>query len=120
MSTDMPPQVADMLRMTERIQSVIDAEAHQLKTESFRGADEADTVRVTLDGRQWLTGLEIEPGLLRLGAHTVEQRVNEAILDAQTTATAAGEAEQARVLEALATIAGPLKAMIGETESKPQ
>lgn len=46
--------------------------------------------------------------------------MNGAILAAQAIATAAGEAEQERVPGALATIAGPLKAMIGETESKPQ
>jgi len=32
-------------------------------TESFTGTDEAKTVRATIDGRQWLTGLYIEDGL---------------------------------------------------------
>ncbi|MGF2944347.1 YbaB/EbfC family nucleoid-associated protein [Mycobacterium sp. Lab-001] len=113
MSPDTHPQVDQVLRMAEQIQSVIDEQAHKLKTESFCGADEADTVRVTLDGRLRLTGLDIEPGLLRLGAGAVERRVNEAMRNAQAVVTEAGDAERERILEAVARIAAPLQQMIG-------
>jgi DNA-binding protein YbaB len=80
---------------------------------SFRGTDEAVTVAVTVDGRQRLTGLQIKDGLLRLGAETVAQRINEAILEAQAAATVANGAAQERLFELMDDAAGPLEDVLG-------
>ncbi len=109
MSTETHPQVAEVMRQTQQIQSMVDEEAHNLRAQTFRGTDEANTVRVTVDGRQWLTGLHIEDGLLRLGAETVAQRVNEAMREAQALATAAVETQQERFMESLAGFADSLE-----------
>jgi DNA-binding protein YbaB len=119
MSTEMP-QPAELLRQIQQIQTAVDAQANNLVTESFTGTDEAKTVKVTLDGRQWLTDLHFQDGLLRLGIETVAQRVNEAIRNAQEAASVAGELEREKFIESLANIAGPLTATIGSTEPKPE
>lgn len=75
----------------------------------FRGTDEAHTVAVTVDARQRLTGLQIKDGLLRLGADTVAQRINEAILEAQADATVADGAAQERLFDLMDDAAGSLK-----------
>ncbi|WP_324291113.1 YbaB/EbfC family nucleoid-associated protein [Mycobacterium sp. Aquia_213] len=120
MSNEMHPIVAEALRTVEQIQSMGDADAAHLKNESFRGADETETVKVTLDGRQWLTGLYIADGLLRLGVETVALRVNEAIQNAQATATAAVAAQQQEFIESLGRLADSLTETIGTGEAKPQ
>ena len=80
---------------------------------TFRGIDEAQTVAVTVDGRQRLTGLQIKDGLLRLAAETVAQRINEAILEAQAEATVADRAAQERLFESMDDAAGSLKDVLG-------
>lgn len=106
-------QVADVLRHAQHIQSAMDEQLYQLNTNSFRGTDDSKTVAVTIDGRQRLTDLFIQDGLLRLGAETVAQRVNEAIGNAQATATAADEAEQQRFFALMDDAAGSLKGILG-------
>lgn len=120
MNTEMHPIVADALRKVEQIQSLADADAAHLKNEAFSGADEAETVKVTLDGRQWLTGLYISDGLLRLGVETVASRVNEAIHNAQANATEVVAAQQQQFIESLGRLADSLTATIGSGEPKPQ
>ncbi len=105
----MHPRVAEVMRQTQQIQSVVDEEAHTLRAQTFRGTDESSTVRATVDGRQWLTGLHIEDGLLRLGAHTVAQRMNAAVREAQALAAAATEAQQERLMESLSGFADSLE-----------
>lgn len=68
-----------MLQQMRRVQSALEDERHRTDTASYTGTDQAKTVEVTLDWRHWLTGLNIEDGLLRLGAEEVAQRVNEAL-----------------------------------------
>ena len=109
MAAEMHPQVAEALQHTQRFQSAIEDQMHRTDTESFSGTDEAKSVEVTLNGRRWLTGLSIEEGLLRLGAETVEQRINEALQNADAVAAAAVEAEYERLLTSLADITGALK-----------
>jgi DNA-binding protein YbaB len=118
MSTEIHSQVDEVLRHTQHIGSALDEQLHQLHTRSFNGTDEAKTVTVTLNGRQRLTGLRIEDGLLRLGAETVARRINEAILNAQADATAAIEADQQRFVELMDHAAGSLKDILGATEAK--
>ncbi|CQD17312.1 Nucleoid-associated protein YbaB [Mycobacterium lentiflavum] len=108
MGSEMSLQPAELLRQLKQIQSAVDEQARQLVTESFTGTDEANTVEATLDGRQWLTNLHLQDGLLRLGIETVTQRINEAIQNAQAVATAAGEVEQERFIESLASIASSM------------
>lgn len=114
------PQVDEALRQTGRMESLMDELTRQLDTESFKGTDEAKTVEATLNGRHWLTGLYIEDGLLRLGTETVAQRVNEAIRNALAVATAAGEAEQQRLVESMADIVGSLSNAMGLAQAKPE
>lgn len=120
MSSEMDPQVAQVLRGMEQIQSVVEQQAHKLNTESFKGSDEARTVGATLNGYQRLTGLYIEDGLLRLGIETVAQRVNEAIRNAQAAANAAIEADYERMMESTASITDPLSDMMGPLQLGPE
>ncbi|MEE6138010.1 YbaB/EbfC family nucleoid-associated protein [Mycobacterium sp. 050128] len=108
MGSEMHLQPAELLRQIKQIQTAVDEQARQLVAESFTGTDEAKTVEVTLDGRQWLTNLYLQDGLLRLGIETVAQRINEAIQNAQAVATAAAEVEQERFIESLAGMASSM------------
>jgi len=115
MSTEMHPQAAEALRQVRRFASALEDQMHWTKTESFTGTDEADTVEATVDGRHRLTGLHIDDSLPRLGAKTVEQRVNEAVHNAHAAATAAVAAENDQLMAGLADIAGSLQKMMGLT-----
>lgn len=115
MTVEMHPQVAEALRHAQQIQSALEDQQHRTNTESFTATDESETVEVTLNARLCLTDLHIEDGLLRLGADTVEQRINEAVANAQATATAAIDAEHERLIEMVAGIAGSLKETLGLT-----
>jgi DNA-binding protein YbaB len=98
---DQHPQVAEALQELKRFNATLEDHMYQTNIESFTGTDEAKTVNVTIDGHHALTGLYIEDGLLRLGAQTVEERVNEALRNAQAAATAAITAQQQQVFSAL-------------------
>ncbi|MEM6109618.1 YbaB/EbfC family nucleoid-associated protein [Mycobacterium sp. 050272] len=113
MTDDVHPEVADALRQAHQFQSALDNQVHRTATNSVTATDEAKSVEVTLDGRRWLSGLYIEEGLLRLGAETVQQRVNEALCNAVAAATAADAADGERFVESLAAIAGSLKNSFG-------
>ncbi|MBS1693724.1 MAG: YbaB/EbfC family nucleoid-associated protein [Actinobacteria bacterium] len=97
MSEDMHPQVAAVLQQAQRLQSIMDDQLHKMNNETFSATDESETVEVTLDGHHHLTGVFIEDGLLRLGAHTVEQRLNEALQNATQAATESIEADRERI-----------------------
>ncbi|OBH39620.1 DNA-binding protein [Mycobacterium sp. E342] len=115
MTVEMHPQVAEALRQAQLFQSALEDQQYRTDTESFTGTDESETVEATLDARLCLTGLHIEDGLLRLGADTVEGRINEAIAGAQAAATAAIDAEHDRLIELAVGIAGSLKETFGLT-----
>lgn len=120
MSSEMHPQVAEILRQVEKFQTAVDAQADQAKAETFTGTDEAKSVQVTLDGRQWLTDLYIKDGLLRLGIETVAARVNEAMQNAQATATAALEAEGERFIESLAAFEGSFNEAMARIQARQE
>ena len=82
MTDEMHPQVAAVLKQAQRLQSLVDDQLHKMSSESFTATDETETVEVTLNGHHYLTGAFISDGLLRLGARTVEQRINEALQNA--------------------------------------
>lgn len=100
----MHPQVAAVFRQAQRLQSLMDDQLHRMATQTFTGTDESETVEVTLDGHHQLIGAVIADGLLRLGAETVQQRLNEALQNATAAATASIEADRERIDEAVARI----------------
>lgn len=106
MSEEMHPEVAAVLRQTQQLQSLMDDQLHRMNTQTFTATDEAETVEVTLNGHQHLTDAFIEDGLLRLGAETVETRLNEAIQKAAAAATASLEADRERMDAAVIEITG--------------
>lgn len=108
MTGEMHPQVVETLQLGQRLMSALNGQLHQLDTESFTGTDESETVTVNLDGHHWLTSLWVEDGLLRLGAETVQQRLNQALHNAHTAATEASEAARERLYGELAEIAEEL------------
>jgi DNA-binding protein YbaB len=102
---EMEPQVAQALTLVARLQSALDGRLQLMNAGSFRGTDEAETVEVTINGHQWLTGIRIEDGLLRqLGAEAVGQRINEALYHAQAAATAFNEVAGEQLTAALAAM----------------
>ncbi|KAA1242503.1 YbaB/EbfC family nucleoid-associated protein [Mycobacterium simiae] len=115
MTSEMHPQVSEALRQAELFQSALVDQQHRRNTETFTATDESKAVAVTVDAGLCLTGLYIEEGLLRLGADTVEQRINEALGNARTTATAAIDAEYDRLIEVVAGIADSLKKTLDVT-----
>jgi DNA-binding protein YbaB len=94
---DMHPQVAAVLQQAQRLQSIMDEQLHKMNSEIFTATDESETVEVTLNGHHYLTGVFIEDGLLRLGAPTVERRLNEALQNATAAATESIEADRERI-----------------------
>jgi DNA-binding protein YbaB len=115
MTTDMHPQVAEALRQAQQFQTILDEHVHRTDTETITVADETETVEVTLDRHRSLTGLTIEPGLLRLGADTVEDRINDALRKAVAATTATNEGDEEQLGAALAEITGSLNKMFGLT-----
>ncbi|MUL67346.1 DNA-binding protein [Mycobacterium sp. CBMA 234] len=101
---EMHPEVAAVLQQAQRLQSVMDAQLAKMNTETFTATDEGKTVEVTLNGHHWLTDLFIEDGLLRLGADTVEARINEALGNATAKATQSIDADRERLNELVAEI----------------
>lgn len=104
MTDDMHPQVAAVLQQAQRMQSIMDEQLHKMNNETFTATDESETVEVTLNGHHYLTGVFIKDGILRLGAHTVEQRLNEALQNATAAATESIEADRERIDAAVAEI----------------
>lgn len=104
MTDDMHPEVAAVLREAERLQSAMDDQLAKMSTQTFVATDETETVEVTLNGHQLLTDVLIEDGLLRLGAATVESRVNEALRKASVLAAESLAVDQERIDAILAEI----------------
>ncbi|MBX7449080.1 YbaB/EbfC family nucleoid-associated protein [Mycolicibacterium sp. 3033] len=104
MSEDMHPEVEAVLRQARRLQSLMDEQLDKMAGESFTAADETETVEVTLNGHHWLQDVYIQDGLLRLGAETVEGRVNEALQKASAEAAASIDADRERIDAVVAEI----------------
>ena len=102
--TQMHPEVAAVLRQAGRLQELMDRQLHKMASESFTAADESETVEVTLNGHHHVVDVFITDGTLRLGAGTVEQRLNEALLNATAEAAESIAADQDRLNEAVAEI----------------
>ncbi|MGU3502020.1 YbaB/EbfC family nucleoid-associated protein [Mycobacterium sp. C31M] len=104
MSEEMHPEVAAVLRQAGRLQELMDAQLHKMANESFTASDESDTVEVTLNGHQRLVDVYLADGVLRLGAHTVEERLNEALRNATEVAAESVAADRDRLNDAVAEI----------------
>ncbi|MGB2923548.1 MAG: YbaB/EbfC family nucleoid-associated protein [Mycobacterium sp.] len=104
MTDDMHPEVAAVLRQARRLQSLMDEQLDKMANDSFTATDDTETVEVTLNGHHWLKDVDIQDGLLRLGAETVEQRVNEALQKASAEASAAIDADRERLDAVVAEI----------------
>ena len=104
MTDDMHPEVAAVLRQARRLQSLMDEQLDKMANDSFTASDDTETVEVTLNGHHWLKDVYIQDGLLRLGAETVEQRVNEALQKASAEASAAIDADRERLDAVVAEI----------------
>lgn len=104
MTEDMHPQVAAVLKQAQALQSLMDDQLNKMAGDTFTATDESKTVEVTLDGHHLLTDVFIEDGLLRLGAETVEARVNEALQKAGELASASIAADRERIDAEIAAI----------------
>lgn len=104
MTDDMHPQVAAVLRQAGRLQELMDNQLHKMASESFTATDESKSVEVTLNGHHHLVDVYITDGLLRLGAETVEQRLNEALHNATAVAAESIAVDRDRLNDAVAEI----------------
>lgn len=120
MTAEMHPQVAAVLQQVERLQSILDDQLYKMRSETFTATDESKTVEVTLNGHHWLTDVFIEDGLLRLGAETVEQRLNEALHNASTLAMASIEADTEGINAAVADITNELNTIADDAGGMAQ
>ena len=104
MTENMHPEVAAVLAQAQKLQAVMDEQLHKMNSETFTASDETKTVEVTLNGHHHLKAVYIEDGLLRLGAETVEQRLNEALQKATAAASASIEADRERLDEMVSAL----------------
>ena len=114
------PRLAEALQQTQRFISALEDDKHRASNESFTGTDEAETVKVTVNGDRRLTGLHIQQGLLRLGAPTVRQRINEALQNAHAAALAVAEEQQQHLGESLDAIVASLQQQLGGLQQHPR
>jgi DNA-binding protein YbaB len=114
MTSEIDPLMSDVQQQLVRFTSALEDEKHRTNTQTFRATDEAKTVEVVINGNRWLTGLYIEPGLLRLGVDVVQQRILEALTEAQSAAFADRKAAASQLEEAMAAMLGNLEFAIGD------
>ena len=107
------PQVVEALEQLKRFNTILEDQMSQTDTESFSATDEDKTVTATINGHHLLTGLLIEEGLMRQGAETVEQRINEAMRNAQVMATAAITGQQQQMIASLIEVTANLAKSVG-------
>jgi DNA-binding protein YbaB len=108
-SSETHPQAAEALAGLERFNKALEDQMNRTNNGSYTATDVTETVEVTINGRRCLTDLHIEDGLLRLGAETVQERVNDALLRAQAEASGALQAQQEQLVASLSEIAGSLQ-----------
>lgn len=103
------PQFAETMQQLQQFQNKLEDMMQQINTGKFKGTDHDSTVEVTVNAQSWLTNLHIEDGLLRLGAATVQQRINDAILAARGAALAGLQEQQSQYFADLAGITHAMK-----------
>jgi DNA-binding protein YbaB len=112
--TEPHPQATEVLDEFKKFSDVLEGAMKQQGTGSFTAQDQTETVEVVINGDRCLTQLHIEDGLLRLGAETVEERINEALIKANAAASANLDALYGQTFEALNKIVGSLQKAIRE------
>lgn len=106
-------QAAAAMEHLNQMQALLQGQMSLHDTGTFTAKDESETVAATIDGDCLLIGLEIEEGLRRLGAETVEQRINEAIANAHTQAMAAIQGQHEQTVLAFAKMTADLAKSVG-------
>jgi DNA-binding protein YbaB len=114
METESHPQATEVLDEFKKFTDVLDGAMKQQGAGSFKAQDEAKTVEVVINGGRCVTQLHIEDGLLRLGAETVEERINEALVKANAAATASLDGLYGQTIEAISKIVDQLQKTISE------
>jgi DNA-binding protein YbaB len=90
--------VASALHDARLLISVMDDLLHKMGAATFTGTDEHRSVVVTVNGHHQLIDIVMSDGLLRRrGVETVEQRLNEALRNANDAATASLTADQKEI-----------------------
>ena len=108
------PQATETLDEFKKLTDVLEGALKQGGAASYTAQDEAETVEVVINGDRCLTQFHIEDGLLRLGAETVEERINEALGKANAAATENLDALYGQTFEALSSLVGSLQKTISE------
>ena len=114
MEVEQHPQVTAALDEMKKFNDLLEGALKQKGTGSFTAVDDTETVEVVINGDMLVTQLHIEDGLLRLGAETVEDRINEALMKAQAQATASNDAMYGATFEALAGIVESMQKIVSE------
>lgn len=112
-SNEVHPQVTETLAQFERFKNALEDQMTRTDSGSYTATDETETVEVTINGHQCLTELHIEDGLLRLGAETVQERINEALTKAQSEATEDIAAQRSQLFASLTEITSSLQDAVG-------
>jgi DNA-binding protein YbaB len=112
-SKDTHPQVTETLAEFERFTKALEDQMRLTDTSSYTASDETETVEVTINGHRCVTDVHIEAGLLRMGAVTVEQRINDALSKAQASASEAIQSQQMQLISSLTEITGSLQKSVG-------
>ena len=99
------PQATAALDEFKKFSDVLEGALKQKGTGSFTRHGRDRDCRSGHQRGMVVTHLHIEDGLLRLGAETVEERINEALMKAQAEASASNDAMYGATFEALAEIA---------------
>ncbi|WAC91687.1 YbaB/EbfC family nucleoid-associated protein [Mycobacterium sp. Aquia_213] len=108
------PQATAVMDEFKKFGDVLEGALKQRGTGSFTAKDETETVEVVINGDMCVTQVNIEDGLLRLGAETVQERINEALMRATAEAAASIEASQLETFEKLTQIVDSLQKITGE------
>jgi DNA-binding protein YbaB len=98
----------------KKFNDVLEGTLKKMGTGSFTAKDETETVEVVINGDRCVSQLHIEDGLLRLGAETVEERINEALMKANAAASANLDATYEQTLGALSKIVDSLQKITTE------
>ena len=108
------PQATAALDEMKKFNELLEGALTKKSTGSFSAKDETETVEVVVNGDILLTQVYIEDGLLRLGAETVEDRINEALMKATVDATVSNQAAYGATVEAITGMLENMQKIMGE------
>lgn len=114
MTIEPHPQATEVLDQFKKFGDILEGAMKQQGAGSFSAKDETETVEVVINGDRCITQLHIEDGLLRLGADTVQERINEALGRANAEASANLNATYEETFEMLNKVVQSLSKTITE------